>query len=73
MNPERPGRQGVPILLVGGVLGALAGVGAAYLYLQSQRRKGSEAPSISPGGALKLALLVLGLLRQVGELGEGSK
>jgi hypothetical protein len=61
------------VLLIGGVLGALTGVGAAYLFMQSQRRRGADAPSVSGGSLVKLGLLVLGLLRSVTELSDGTK
>ena len=62
------------IMIVGGILGALLGVGAAYLYLQSTPvvvdEEGQERlPSVQPGDALKLSLSVLGVLRQITGLG----
>jgi hypothetical protein len=60
-------------LLIGGLLGALTGLGAAYLYIQSQQRRGAECPSLSGGSLVKLGLLVFGLLRSVGELADGTK
>ncbi len=59
-------------LLIGAVIGAAVGVGAAYLFVQQAEREG-ETPSISPGEGVKLGLLVLGLLRSVAGLGEGDK
>lgn len=61
------------VLLIGGVLGALTGLGAAYLFMQSQQRRGVDAPSISGGSLAKLGLLVFGLLRSVAELSDGTK
>ena len=61
------------VLLIGGILGALTGLGAAYLFLQSQQRRGTETASISGGSLVKLGLLVFGLLRSVGELADGTK
>ncbi len=61
------------VLLIGGLVGALTGLGAAYLFMQSQQRRGTEAHSISGGNLIKLGLLVFGLLRSVGDLADGSK
>jgi len=56
--------------LVGGVvLGALVGLGAAYLLLQRAERENQEL-HMSAGEGVKLGVLVFGLLRQVAQLGE---
>ena len=57
------------VLIVGAALGALTGVGAAYLYLQSLQRRG-EKVTLKAGDGLKLGLLLLGLMRSVAQLGE---
>jgi len=59
-------------ILVGAALGALVGAGAAYLLIQRAKREDGEV-RITAGDGVKLGLLVLGLLRQVGQLGEGEK
>jgi len=59
-------------LLAGAVLGALVGLGAAYLIIQRAEREDGEV-RISPGDGVKLGVLVFGLLRQVAQLGEGEK
>lgn len=56
------------VLMVGAVLGALVGMGAAYLLIKSNEREGP--PQISAGEGVKLGVLVLGLLRSVSSLGE---
>jgi len=58
-------------LVLGALIGALVGVGAAYLLVQ---RAEKEAGSIrlGTGEGIKLGLLVLGLLRQVAQLGDGD-
>ena len=60
-------------LVIGAVLGGLAGLGAAYVFLQARRRSGKEGASVSPSTAVSIGLLLLGLLRQVGEIGRGHK
>lgn len=56
------------VLLIGGVLGALTGVSIAYMLLQRSDQEGKEI-RLSTGEGVRLGLLVLGLLRQVSELG----
>jgi hypothetical protein len=63
------------IMIVGGVVGALLGVGAAYLYLQSAGievdEEGNERlPAVQPGKALTLGLGVMTLLRQIAGMGQ---
>ena len=57
------------VLLVGAVLGAAVGLGAAFLLVQKAERKG-ERIEIGAGEAIKLGLLVFGLLRAVSQLRE---
>jgi glucokinase len=56
------------VLLVGGVIGALTGVGAAYLLWQAKERRSV----ITSGGAVKLGVMLFGLLRQINELARGK-
>ena len=57
--------------VVGGVLGALLGLGAAYIYVNAAEKSG-EAPEVSPGTAVTIGLSLLALLRQVAVIGEGA-
>ncbi len=60
-------------LIVGGIIGALVGLLAAWIYvrdLQAQEGQEPALPGVAPGDALKLGLGVLGLLRQVAGLQE---
>ena len=59
------------ILGVGAVLGALTGLGAAYLLVNQTKKKG-ELPDLDAGEGIKLALLLFGLLRQVAMLGNND-
>ena len=56
-------------LLLGAVLGTVAGLGAAYLLVQRAEREQQEV-RLSAGEGIRLGLLVFGLLRQVSLLGE---
>jgi hypothetical protein len=64
-------------MIIGGVTGALLGVGAAYLYLQSTSvnvdEDGQERlPSVQPGKAISATLGVLTAVRQVVGLGHSE-
>lgn len=59
------------VLLVGGAVGLLAGLGAAYLLIQRSDREEAQ-PVLNLVEGIKLGLLVFGLLRQVSQLGEGK-
>lgn len=53
------------------LIGALTGLGAAYLIVR--RAEASETrPRLTAGLGVQLGMLLLGLLRQVGRLGEGE-
>ena len=63
-------------LLIGGLIGALTGAGAAYLVWQA---RGKRAPSgetgealVTTGDAVKLGVIVFGLLRQINEIAHGK-
>jgi hypothetical protein len=56
-------------LLLGTIVGALVGAGAAYLIIQRAERQESDV-HLTAGEGVKLGLLVFGLLRQVAQLGE---
>ena len=56
-------------LLFGASLGALSGLGAALLYIRSVEDSGAEEPNkIQTGDALKMALSVFNLIKQVSSL-----
>lgn len=59
-------------LIIGTVIGALVGLGAAYLFMQRVEAESGD-PSIKPVEGVKLGVMVLGLLRAVAELGESGK
>lgn len=59
------------ILFVGGLLGLLSGVLAAYLLLQRSEQTHKNL-NISPGDGVKVGLGVLGVLKLISDLGERS-
>jgi hypothetical protein len=59
------------VLAIGGVLGLLTGLLAAYLMIQ-RAEKLETKPELSAGEGVKLGVLVLGLLRSVAMLGESK-
>jgi ABC-type Mn2+/Zn2+ transport system permease subunit len=59
----------VKTLVVGTLIGALTGLGAAFLLTRRAEQKG-EKVSISTGQGVKLGMLVVGLLRSILNLGE---
>ncbi len=58
-------------LLIGAVLGALTGLGAAYMLVQRAEKEQTN-PRLSAGEGVKIGLMLLGMLRQVAQLGEGD-
>jgi hypothetical protein len=58
------------VILMGGILGAILGLGAAYLYLQSTAIEVNEdgeerLPPIQPGKAITAGLGVLTAIKQI--------
>jgi hypothetical protein len=59
----------IQTLVVGGVVGALVGLGAAYLLTKRADQKGTQL-AITPGKGVQLGVLLAGLLRSILSLGE---
>jgi DMSO reductase anchor subunit len=59
----------VKTLLIGAALGALTGLGAAYLLTKRAEQTGQQL-AITPGKGVKLGVLIAGLLRSILSLGE---
>jgi hypothetical protein len=57
--------------VIGGAVGALLGLGAAYIYINAAEQSG-ETPELSPGTAVTIGLSLLALLRQVAAIAEGD-
>ncbi|GMR11672.1 MAG: hypothetical protein BMS9Abin28_2509 [Anaerolineae bacterium] len=53
-------------LIIGGLVGALTGLGATYIMVQ----RSEDPPEMGATDGIKLGLLLLGLVRQVGDLGS---
>jgi hypothetical protein len=56
-------------LLVGGTLGALVGLGAAFLLTKRAEQKGQPL-AITPAKGVQLGVILAGLLRSILSLGE---
>jgi len=59
----------VKTLLFGAALGALTGLGAAYLLTKRAEQTGQQL-AITPGKGVKLGVMLAGLLRSILSLGE---
>jgi len=68
-TPETDNTWKVKTLLIGAALGALTGLGAAYL-LTKRAEQSSQQLAITPGKGVKLGVLIAGLLRSILSLGE---
>jgi hypothetical protein len=55
-------------LFVGALVGAVTGIGAAYLLVR-RAEQDQDTPMLTTGDGISLGLLVLGLLRQIARLG----
>jgi len=61
--------QKLVTLAIGGIIGALIGLAAAYLLWNNAEKSGGEI-QVSAGEGISLSLLVMGLLRQVAKIGD---
>jgi hypothetical protein len=59
----------VRVLIAGGIIGALLGLGAGFLYVRVAEESGGPK-NVSTGEAVKLAIAALGVVRQVSQLGR---
>jgi hypothetical protein len=58
------------MLVIGGVLGAVIGLGTAYLLAREAEEKGGGPPEISTADAVKATVGVIGLMRGIASLGD---
>ena len=64
---EKVDNSASKVLVVGALIGALTGLGTAYLLTKNAKKEGEDL-AISTGQGLKLGLLILGMLRQILQL-----
>lgn len=57
-------------LILGGIIGALVGVGTAYLLARTADESGGGPPKISTGDAIKSAIGIVGIMRGIASLGD---
>ena len=57
------------VFVIGGLVGLVSGLFAAYLLIQRNEEK-EETPEITAGDGVKVGLGVLGVLRLIADLGE---
>jgi hypothetical protein len=57
--------------IIAGILGLVTGLGTAYFLVRRAEMEETEL-SIGAGEGLRLGLLLLGALRQIGQLTEGE-
>ena len=66
------------LLIAGGIAGALLGLAAAFLYIKANESQiaavdageAGAAKKVSPGEAMSVGLSLLGVLRQIANLGQ---
>ena len=57
--------------VIGGAVGAVLGLSAAYIYVNSVEKEGAP-PEIQPGEVVGVGLALLAILRQIATLHEGD-
>jgi H+/Cl- antiporter ClcA len=79
MNDKSSAPWKVPIMIVGGVIGALVGVVAARMWIRGDAlalkkdiQRKPQGLSLSPIALLPIALSVIKLLRQIGSLSDND-
>ena len=59
------------VIIIGGLVGALLGVGSAYLLAQNVEKTG-QRPSLASRDGLELAVLLTATVRRVANLWQGK-
>lgn len=60
------------MLLLGGVLGAVTGVAAAYMIVKQAEEKG-EIPQLGAGEGVRIGMAAMNLIRRIGSLSGPGK
>jgi hypothetical protein len=68
-TPQRDSSWKVRALLIGGAIGALAGIGAAFLLNRKAEQEGQPL-AITPAKGVRLGVMIAGLMRSILSLGE---
>lgn len=63
----------VKVLVGGTVVGALLGLGTAYLLSRQAEESGGEPPQISTADAIKASVGIIGLVRGIAALGDNKR
>lgn len=69
MDVENEDSWKTKTIMAGAILGAILGIGGAYLLINNAERHGKKI-GISVKDGLKLSVLLMGTLRQVAQLGD---
>lgn len=69
MDASRPEQDKTRLILLGALIGALTGAGAAYVLAQNAEKEGKQL-NITAGQGVKLGMLLLGTLRQIAQLDD---
>jgi hypothetical protein len=57
-------------LIIGALVGALLGVGTAYLLNRTAEESGGGPPKVTTGDAVKAAIGIVGVMRGIASLGD---
>jgi hypothetical protein len=68
-NPQNDGEWKLKTLVIGGMMGALVGVGAAFLLTKRAEQKG-QSLEITPIKGVQLGVMLAGLMRSILSLGD---
>lgn len=61
------------VLIISGIIGAVVGIAAGLTLLKRTESEEDERPMLTAAEGMSLGLLVVGLLRQISNLGSDDK